>query len=126
MTESKGIRRAKNIKTCLDCGIAVDPLSIYYKKLSRCPACSSVKATKWNKSHPEARSNYARKRKYTLTKEQYQDMLSDQAGSCAICETISKLVVDHDHKCCSDDTSCGKCIRGLLCLNCNHLLWCVE
>lgn len=27
--------------------------------------------------------------------------------------------VDHDHKCCSGDKSCGKCVRGILCPGCN-------
>lgn len=31
----------------------------------------------------------------------------------------SLLVVDHDHACCPGATSCGLCIRGLLCTQCN-------
>jgi hypothetical protein len=58
---------------------------------------------------------------YGLTKDEYNKILSQQNGVCAIClkaETcISKngnphrLAVDHDH-------STGK-VRGLLCKNCN-------
>lgn len=31
----------------------------------------------------------------------------------------SPLVVDHDHDCCPGAHSCGKCVRGLICVACN-------
>lgn len=34
----------------------------------------------------------------------------------------ARLVVDHDHACCPGPTSCGRCIRGLLCLDCNLMI----
>lgn len=51
----------------------------------------------------------------------YEALLSDQGGACAICRTIprERLVIDHDRTCCPRRTSCGKCIRGLLCMKCN-------
>ena len=63
------------------------------------------------------------KYKYSLTPEQYKEILDKQNGVCAICykecKTTKGLAIDHDHKCCPADKSCGKCIRGLLCANCN-------
>lgn len=53
------------------------------------------------------------KRKYGLSKEDYNTLLLSQGGCCAICgaETDNNLFVDHNH-------SSGK-VRGLLCRACN-------
>ena len=64
---------------------------------------------------------------YHMSREQYDALLVKQNGGCAICGGQNmdhrKLAVDHDHSCCSGQKrSCGKCIRGLLCSRCNHML----
>lgn len=60
---------------------------------------------------------------YGMTIEQYDAMLCEQAGKCAICQKSDSganhghapwLHVDHDH-------ATGS-VRGLLCTQCNHLL----
>lgn len=62
---------------------------------------------------------------YGITAVQYQELLAAQGGVCAICgaepgkDGNTFLCVDHDHSCCPGPTSCGKCVRGLLCSKCN-------
>ncbi len=64
------------------------------------------------------------KKKYALTLEQFDAMLEEQLGLCAICgqpethvnryDAVDRLSVDHDHE-------TGK-VRGLLCRKCNIML----
>lgn len=61
----------------------------------------------------------------------YDRMLASQDGRCAACgvhhSTLKRrLQVDHDHTCCPARTSCGKCVRGLLCHKCNTTLGMVD
>jgi hypothetical protein len=69
-------------------------------------------------------------KKYGTTVEWYRAKLIAQSGLCALCGhlshhhgTLQRLQVDHSHRCCDLKTkSCGKCLRGLLCADCNILL----
>ena len=59
---------------------------------------------------------------YGLSLKDYEDMLVSQGGGCAVCGREPgdrRLHVDHDHACCAGKKSCGKCVRGLLCVTCN-------
>ncbi|WP_432169105.1 endonuclease domain-containing protein [Streptomyces sp. 1222.5] len=58
----------------------------------------------------------------------YAQRLAEQGGGCAICGAApaakKRLMVDHDRTCCprdakSNDPTCGRCVRGLLCSPCN-------
>lgn len=63
-------------------------------------------------------------RRHNLTPQEYEALLKDQEYKCATCENRGKLTIDHDHSCCADKYSCGKCVRGLLCQGCNAALGC--
>jgi len=56
------------------------------------------------------------KRKFGITQEQYEQMLAEQRGGCAICgdppEEGKALHVDHDHD--------SGAVRALLCVRCNN------
>lgn len=67
------------------------------------------------------------RRNYGITITRYDAMLEAQGGGCAICGASPRdspsLHVDHDHACCPGrKKSCGQCIRGLLCEDCNRVL----
>lgn len=64
-----------------------------------------------------------RKRKFGITRDQFEALLESQGGVCAICRNpetatrqgkVKSLAVDHDH-------ASGK-IRGLLCMACNTMI----
>jgi hypothetical protein len=69
--------------------------------------------------------------RYGLTQELFDRLLETQQYACAMCHTPFEkeqpIFIDHDHACCpGEKTSCGKCVRGLLCLSCNTSLGHIE
>ena len=45
---------------------------------------------------------------------------------CEMCGAVERLVVDHDHACCSGKHGCDECMRGTLCHSCNIELGYIE
>lgn len=80
-----------------------------------------------NKGDKELWRKYKLKHKYGITLDQYKELLEKQGGVCIACgmppfpafNGAVSLAVDHDHKCCAGERSCGKCIRGLIHSQCN-------
>lgn len=69
--------------------------------------------------------NWNLQRRYNITASDYDRMFAEQDGRCRICKkqpAERRLHVDHDRGCCPGSTSCGKCVRGLLCVSCNSKL----
>lgn len=56
--------------------------------------------------------------KYKMTLEEFE---ARAANGCEICfnKPQRSLHVDHDHKCCNGATTCGTCVRGVICNSCN-------
>ena len=92
--------------------------SNFSKNLTYCNACSKLVGHSGNL------------KKYGLSMDDYMDLEESQNKLCAICnkqeQSRKRLSVDHDHSCCPGVTSCGKCIRGLICFRCNTALGMVE
>lgn len=102
-----------------------DSFIVSKNRHKQCRECKKIwHATyKQKPNYLELSSRGRVKAMYQLSPEQWQVMFDLQVGVCAICEQPSpnnrKLSVDHNHSCCPGKTSCGKCIRGLICCRCN-------
>lgn len=97
---------------------------------SKCYSCLSE--IEKNSSKLDKNRNARLKRIYSIDLKAYYDLLEKQGGRCAICGTGSPghqktfFSIDHDHNCCPGKSSCGDCIRGLLCSPCNVGLYLVD
>ena len=124
---------------------------------SFCNTCHQAASVAWQKANPE-KLNASRRRRYLsikghinakrreeyranpkrnlsrlykITNQQYEVMLAEQNGCCAICHRPASdfkraFSVDHNHSCCAAPPTCGRCNRGLLCPTCNSALHSIE
>ena len=87
------------------------------------------KVTNAERSHFLDRKSHL-KRLYKLTPEQYDQRVRDQNRLCLLClEPLDLTInnpIDHNHKCCSGEKSCGKCVRGILHDRCNRYISLLE
>lgn len=106
--------------------LAVHGTYTKYNGGCRCSPCAEAHATAnrtWGRQNTAKTQIYARRKnlkQYGLTLEDYDVLLAEQNGVCAICKkkcaTGKRLAVDHCHQ--------TGAIRGLLCYRCNsHLGW---
>jgi hypothetical protein len=143
--------RADGLRLCNGpCGLT-KPFTEFYRNEWLCKVCSKARAVAYKRTNPEwnraeaklyrerypeknkaqrqasakrnvgTRRAYRLKNTYGMTVEQYESMLDEQDGRCAICRSDRPggprtpiFTVDHDH-----DT--GR-VRGLLCSSCNRAL----
>lgn len=124
-------------KTCPGCKETLDLSEFYVRShngrpSAYCKKCTTSRAQDWQKENgPRDMTATMLKHRYGITLDEYNCRLTEQNGVCAACgeqETktlngkVNRLSVDHDHACCPERRSCGKCIRGLLCNRCNGVL----
>ena len=89
-----------------------------------CPACRKDPRDSETLRVKERRRTL---RLYQLSEAAWQELLARQGGCCAICHTAEpggrgQWMIDHNHACCPGTGSCGQCVRGLLCNQCNLML----
>lgn len=58
---------------------------------------------------------------YGMNNAVFDSWVQSQDNKCKICDESFSITpfIDHDRSCCNKPGSCGQCIRGLLCRNCN-------
>lgn len=92
-----------------------------YRKGCRCKKCkeaNNIWQKDYHKRNPEKAVIYWRRRRFGIEPEDYEFLLQQQNGVCAICGKLNSnkrpLALDHCHE--------VNRIRGLLCDKCNTAL----
>ena len=122
------------MKRCARCG-ETKPHEMFHKAgkrhlQSRCKPCATLMVKEWRDANPEKYRAYRIKQGFGISAEQYDKLMERQGSVCAACGKpesaigwksgkVKRLAVDHDHSCCPGESSCGRCVRGLLCTRCN-------
>lgn len=108
---------------CSKCGNHYEKL---IKGSRQCQSCRTKRHREYCKrvgydkkrywKNPQAERERHTIRKYKVSQTDYDLMLKNQMGACAICERKQEKALDIDH---CHETGV---VRGLLCSNCNRML----
>lgn len=119
------------MKKCIKCE-QDKPLSDFRNEKNACRECLNEYQKEYYRRKPDkyvAMKSQQRSvstvkgiKLHGLTVEKYKEIYNNQDGKCLVClvdlATV-KPTIDHDHKCCNGRRGCSKCVRGILCNNCN-------
>lgn len=93
------------------------------KHYAKDPEAKRTTRRAYRVANPDHERTVDLRRHFGLDPARYDELEAGQDGVCAICrkpEPRRRMDVDHDHDCCPGRSSCGYCIRGLLCSRCNQ------
>lgn len=91
------------------------------------PGCEGTYSVKLGKQGV-CRAHSHTMSRFSITRDELIRLFSPGVCSAEDCGRSGRLHIDHDHACCPSGkfagrkVSCGNCIRGLLCSNCNAAL----
>lgn len=115
-------------RICKDCKIEMKPDATIHRWRDAPfpgPRCATHHRQETRRRRLAASGRHVQ-RTYGLSPEEYERLYEAQGRRCAICRRATgkakRLAVDHDHSCCPGPTSCGGCVRGLLCGPCNDVM----
>ena len=105
------------MKRCRDCGLW-KPLEEFPRNRNSkdgrhtyCKPCHNARCEETRQRLYGGGRHYHLKRRYGIGAAEFDELVRDQHGVCAICGRENPEHVDHDHE-------TGK-VRGILCFNCN-------
>ncbi|WP_091462479.1 endonuclease VII domain-containing protein [Micromonospora inyonensis] len=76
-----------------------------------CKPCHNTRTRETKKRLYGGTREYHLRRRYGIGKKEFDELLAEQGGVCAICGASEPQHVDHDHR--------NGWVRGILCFNCN-------
>ncbi|MEH0821176.1 MULTISPECIES: endonuclease VII domain-containing protein [unclassified Micromonospora] len=102
---------------CADCG-TVKPVADFPRNRSDstgyatyCKPCHNHRTRETKQRLYGGDREYHLRRRYGVGEKEFQELLAEQGGVCAICRRPDPEHLDHDHR--------TGWVRGILCFNCN-------
>ncbi|WP_181726646.1 endonuclease domain-containing protein [Micromonospora provocatoris] len=102
---------------CADCG-TVKPVADFPRNRSDstgyatyCKPCHNHRTRETKQRLYGGDREYHLRRRYEVGEKEFQELLAEQGGVCAICRRPDPEHLDHDHR--------TGWVRGILCFNCN-------
>lgn len=106
---------------CLQCGQPNPAGRRKYCSASCGAVAAAAQRVQWRIDNPESQHRIDERAKVKRRRTRHNlpvDLVWPTL--CDICGDATELHVDHDHKCCPGKYSCGQCVCGFLCNNCNN------